>query len=60
MHGEVLFVQLGGVAQLPAPKSITIRGQTVELYTLVGADGVQMNLRNGSSFYCRVWCSMGA
>ncbi|MCX5509187.1 hemagglutinin repeat-containing protein, partial [Pseudomonas sp. BJa3] len=43
------FMQLGGVEQLPAPKSINIRGQTVELYALVRADGVKMNLRNGSS-----------
>nr|WP_302328734.1 hemagglutinin repeat-containing protein [Pseudomonas sp. DVZ6] len=43
------FMQLGGVEQLPAPKSITIRGQAVDLYALVRADGVKINLRNGSS-----------
>lgn len=43
------FLQLAGADKLPSPKSVNIRGQSAEIYTLVRGDGVKLNLRNGSS-----------
>jgi hypothetical protein len=46
---ERYFMQLGGTDVMPVPKSALIAGQQSEIYTITRADGVKINLRNGSS-----------
>ncbi|MBV4542851.1 hemagglutinin repeat-containing protein [Pseudomonas vlassakiae] len=43
------FLQLGGVEHLPPVQTISIRGESTNLYVLTREDGVKINLRDRSS-----------